>query len=142
MASVTVRKADPTDAAFFAELVSQLGYPAAADEVRGRMEQLERDGQSLLVAELDGEPAGVAVIQISPALINEAPTCRLAVIVVAKQARRQGVGRALTLAVEEEARRSGCNRIVLESGTWRDEAHNFYRAVDYESIALGFQKQL
>jgi GNAT superfamily N-acetyltransferase len=140
--SATIRKADPADAAFLAELVSQLGYPATADEVRGRMEQLDRDGQRLLVAELDGGLVGIAVMQVTPVLINDTPTCRLAVLVVAKPARRRGIGRALTSAVEEEARRLGCDRIVLESGVWRDEAHGFYRALDYESIALGFQKRL
>lgn len=142
MEQLTIREAEPADAAFLAELVSQLGYPAATDEVRGRMEQFDRDGQSLLVAEFDGEVAGIAAMQIYPALVQDAPICRLVVLVVADRARRQGVGRALALAVEEEARRSGCDRIVLESGTWRDEAHDFYRALGYESVALGFQKPL
>ncbi len=141
MAALTIREAEPSDAVFLADLVDQLGYPAAPDEIRRRMEQLGRDGQTTLVAELDGGPAGVAVIQISPVLLENAPTCRLAVLVVADPARRQGIGRALVLAVEEEARRSGCNWIVLESGAWRDKAHDFYRSLGYESVALGFSKE-
>jgi hypothetical protein len=45
------------------------------------------------------------------------------------------------LVVEKEARRSGCDRVVLESGVWRDEAHEFYRSRQYESTAHGFQKR-
>jgi GNAT superfamily N-acetyltransferase len=142
VAALTIREAEPTDAVFLADLVDQLGYPAAPDEIRRRMEQLDRDGQTTLVAELDGGPAGVAVIQISPVLLDKAPTCRLAVLVVADLARRQGIGRALVLAVEEEARRSGCNWIVLESGAWQDKAHSFYRSLGYESVALDFSKEL
>ena len=137
-----IRKAGQADAAFFAELVGQLGYPAAVDETGSRMEKLDRDGQILLAAELDGEPAGIAVAQIYSVLVQDAAICRLAVLVVAEWARRRGVGRVLTLAVEEEARRLGCDRVVLESAVWRDEAHEFYRSRQYESTAHGFQKRL
>jgi ribosomal protein S18 acetylase RimI-like enzyme len=142
VAGTTIREAEPRDAAFFAELVSQLGYPASEEEARSRTAQLGRDGQRLLVAELDGEPAGIAVMQIYSVLIHDPPTCRLAVLVVAEWARRRGVGRALTLAAEEEARRAGCGWVVLESGIRRDEAHEFYRALGYENHALEFQKPL
>ncbi len=142
MAALTIREANPDDAAFVAELVSQLGYPALADATRGRMEELEHDGQILLVAELDGELAGVAVMQIYPVLVQDAPICRLVALVVAERARRRGIGRALTLAVEKEAQGSGCDRVVLDSAVWRDEAHEFYRSRQYESTAHGFQKRL
>jgi len=141
VAQVAIRRAEPADAAVIAELLSVLGYPAAVDETRGRMEQLDQDGQSLFVAELEGELAGIAVMQVYPVLVQDAPICRLAVIVVAERVRRRGIGRALTLAVEEEARRSGCDRVVLDSAVWRDEAHEFYRSRDYESTAHGFQKR-
>jgi len=141
VAAATTRKAGPADSAFIAELVSQLGYPAAVAETRGRMERLDQDGQSLLIAEFDGELAGIAVMQIYAVLVQDALICRLAVLVVAERMRRRGVGRALTLAVEEEARRSGCDRVVLDSAVWRDEAHEFYRSRQYESTAHGFQKR-
>jgi len=141
VAAARIRRAGPADAAFIAELVAQLGYPAAVDETRGRMERLDQDGQILFVAELDGELAGIAALQIYPVLVQDAPICRLAVLVVAERMRRRGIGRALTLAVEEEARRSGCDRVVLDSAVWRDEAHEFYRSRQYESTAQCFQKR-
>ena len=141
MAAARIRRAGPADAAFIAELIAQLGYPAAVDETRGRMERLDQDGQILFVAELDGELAGIAALQIYPVLVQDAPICRLAVLAVAERMRRRGIGRALTLAVEEEARRSGCDRVVLDSAVWRDEAHEFYRSRQYESTAQCFQKR-
>ncbi len=142
MARATIREAGPADAAFIGELIGQLGYPAGASEVSERLNRLGEDGQRVIVAELDGELAGIALTQIYPALISDAPTCRLVVIVVAEQTRRRGVGRELLLASEDGARRSGCDQIVLESGVWRDEAHDFYSALGFESVALGFQKRL
>lgn len=141
MTALTIREANPADATFIADLVSQLGYPAAADAIRARMGQLGRDGQILLVAELGGDLAGIAAMQIYPVLVQDALICRLAVLVVAERARRRGIGRALTLAVEKEARRLGCDRVVLDSAVWRDEAHEFYRSRQYESTAHGFQKR-
>jgi len=141
VAAARIRRAGPADAAFIAELIAQLGYPAAVDETRGRMERLDQDGQILFVAELDGELAGIAALQIYPVLVQDAPICRLAVLAVAERMRRRGIGRALTLAVEEEARRSGCDRVVLDSAVWRDEAHEFYRSRQYESTAQCFQKR-
>ena len=142
MAESPIREADPRDAAFYAELMGQLGYPASEEEACKRMSRLEGNGQRVLVAELDGEPAGIAVMHIYTLPIHDAPICRLAVLVVAEQARRRGIGRALTLKVEKEARRAGCDRIVLESGLQRDEAHEFYGALGYENHALEFRKLL
>jgi N-acetylglutamate synthase-like GNAT family acetyltransferase len=142
VAQVAIRRAEPADATVITELVSVLGYPAAVDETRDRMEQLEQDGQILFVAELNGELVGIAVLQIYPVLVQDAAICRLAVLVVAERMRRRGIGRALTLAVEEEARRSGCDRVVLDSAVWRDESHEFYRSCQYESSAHRFQKRL
>ncbi len=142
MAPATIREATPADAAFYAELMSLLGYPASEEEARNRMHRLDRDGQRLLVAELDGRLAGIAAMQVYPDLIHDPPTCRLVVLVVAEWARRRGVGRALTKTVEEEARSAGCGWVVLESGLRRDEAHEFYGALGYENHALEFVKQL
>ena len=142
MAAVTIREANPADAAFYAELMGQLGYPASEEQARNRICRLDGDGQRLLVAELDGELAGIAVVHVYTLPIHDAPICRLVVLVVAEWARRRGVGRTLTLAVEEEARRAGCDRIVLESGLRRGEAHEFYRALGYENHALEFRKLL
>ena len=42
--AATIREAGPADVAFVAQLVTELGYPAAADETRGRLERLEAHG--------------------------------------------------------------------------------------------------
>jgi GNAT superfamily N-acetyltransferase len=138
-----IREAAEADAAALTSLLDELGYPASERQTGERLQRLLADpGQRVLVAELEGEIAGVAVVQIYCVLTNDHPDCLLDVLVVAGRARRRGVGMALVEAVEEEARRRGCYRVVLESGNWRGDAHDFYRALGYENVARGFHKLL
>jgi ribosomal-protein-alanine N-acetyltransferase len=62
----------------------------------------------LLIAELDGRPAGFALTR---AIMDEA---ELLLIAVHPEARRQGVGAKLIAAVAQTAKRRGVTRLFLE----------------------------
>jgi GNAT superfamily N-acetyltransferase len=51
--------------------------------------------------------------------------------VVGEQWRERGVGRALMAAAEQSASDHGVSVVRLRSGSHRDDAHAFYRAVGY-----------
>lgn len=53
---------------------------------------------------------------------------------VAKEARGQGIGKALLMALEEEARRLGIRRMVLETGIRQAVAERLYREAGYEVV--------
>ena len=63
-------------------------------------------------------------------------------LVVGSQWRGRGVGESLVRAVEEEARASGCEGVVLSSGNHRVDAHAFYARVGYEATGRRFSKRL
>jgi GNAT superfamily N-acetyltransferase len=66
----------------------------------------------------------------------------LTALVVDAGARGQGVGRALVRAVEDHARRAGCERLSVTTYEGRTEAQEFYARVGLERNGLRFGKAL
>ena len=77
-----------------------------------------------------------------PLINRDAPTCRLAALVVTDGARSQGVGAALVEQVELAARRWGCDRIEVTSGNDRPDAHRFYEREGFRPKPVRFVKPL
>lgn len=83
----------------------------------------------LVMAWLDGAPVGsVQLIVALPA--NQPHRCEVAKMMVAPEARRKGVGRALMAAVDEAARTAGKRLITLDTRTG-DVAEPLYRAAGF-----------
>ena len=137
---MSVRRAGAADAAAIAALLAELGYPAAAADVERRLEALERS--EALVAELDGEVAGVLTLAMVPVLHEPGDWCRITVLVVAERARRRGLARELVAAAETIARDHGCVRIEVTSALHRDGAHELYRGLGYGRVSEHFLKPL
>ena len=55
---------------------------------------------------------------------------------VAPSLRGQGIGRALVVALEQEARGLGVSRVVLETGARLDRAIALYEGMGYSRISL------
>jgi glucosamine-phosphate N-acetyltransferase len=56
--------------------------------------------------------------------------------------RGRGIGTALLARISQEAVKSGCSRIELDSAFHRKEAHQFYAAHGFENRAYLFSKTL
>ena len=137
---MSVRRAAAADAAAIAALLAELGYEAAPADVERRLEALERS--TVLVAELDGEVAGVLTLSMVPVLHEPGDWCRITVLVVARCTRRRGLARALVAEAEAIARGHGCARIEVTSALHRDGAHGFYRGLGYGQVSEHFLKPL
>jgi GNAT superfamily N-acetyltransferase len=129
---VTIRDAGPADVEAIAELLGQLGYPAEPAAVGPRLERLSIVGDRVVVAELDGRVAGLAHLQVSPTIEHERPVAKLGALVVDREQRGQGVGRALVEAMKAEARARGCGLFYLTTAEPRDDAHAFYERLGLE----------
>ena len=139
---LTVRDAQDGDAVDVARLLGQLGYPADAGDVLPRLERLRIAGDRVVVAELDGRVAGLAHLQVSPAIEYDAPAAKLGALVVDAACRGIGVGRALVAELESEARRRGCSVFFLTTSERRDDAHSFYERLGLEHTGRRYGRVL
>jgi N-acetylglutamate synthase-like GNAT family acetyltransferase len=139
---LTIRDARFDDADAIASLLEQLGYPTDAAAVPARLERLRIVGDRLVVAELDGNVAGLAQLHVSPTLALERPAAKIDGLVVDESSRGQEIGRALVAEMEKEARARGCSLLYLTSATRRQDAHEFYRDVGLEETGRRFAKTL
>ena len=88
----------------------------------------------LLAARLDGAVAGTVqlILALPP---NQPHRCEVAKMMVAPEARRRGVGRALLAAVDNEARAAGKTLVTLDTRTG-DSAEPLYRSAGFRTAGV------
>ena len=139
----SIREAALEDARQIASLVTALGYPTNANDMRARLEGLLADGAYVtFVAELGGEIIG-SCGRVHRALLREERHVRAARRAgrVGGQPRqgRGGVTRARGRALGE---RKGAAEIFLNSGVQREGARRFYEKLGYRVTGVRFSKEL
>jgi len=140
---VRVRGVEPGDAASVATLLDVLGYPCTEAEARERIAHFrEEPRQFLLIAEADGQPAGLAAMKLNYSLTRGADVARLTALVVAEDAHGRGIGRRLLREMETLARRNRAVRLEVTSNPTRTGAHAFYHACGYSDGSRHFVKLL
>ncbi len=146
MNGITVRPAVWSDRAAIAQLIAAMG---SHEDVLLSQDPLQELGNLLaqpsaraLVAEREGRVVGYAELQARPSSLHNEVEGWLAALAVAPDLRQAGVGSRLMEEVEKEARLLGCAEIVLESSTWRNSAHAFYRKLGFrqETAAERFRR--
>lgn len=127
--SVTIRDVLPADAGVVAALLTELGHGTDAAAIPARMAALAREGGSAFLA-VDGRGAALGVMTLSAHAVLHAPgpVALITALVVASEARGQGVGRLLVDAAKSWAAERGCVRLIVTSGEHRADAHAFYPA--------------
>jgi GNAT superfamily N-acetyltransferase len=135
MRDATIRQITSEDASRIAELLTQLGYPANADEVAQRLAYWLDDPLSrILVAERNTRVIGSLSLHAIPYLERTGRWARVESLVVDSAARRIGVASALVQAAEDTARQWGCLAVEITSARYRDDAHAFYKQLGYTDI--------
>ena len=137
--SVSVRYARAADRDFVVALADRLVDGFDAPSHRTKPELIEGDrralvgwfdkmpgGEAMLIAELDGKPAGCAYLVTLIDYFNERPHAHLSVLAVDKPAEGKGVGSALLDACEQWARSRGSDRLTLSALVTNSRARSLY----------------
>jgi GNAT superfamily N-acetyltransferase len=95
------------------------------DDGRAEAQSATAD-EAMLIAELDGQPAGVAFLVTLVDYFNERPHAHLSVLAVEKSAEGKGVGSALLDACEHWARSRGSDRLTLSALVTNARARALY----------------
>lgn len=140
------------DAALVAKLMTALneavGPPpgedqalVSVDQARARLQAMAASGQVLL-AFVDGAPAGLLSMRIVAYLSQDVPYAEVTELYVVPQHRRAGVARILMAEAEHTARGRGCTHFHVHARHANEGAQAFYRALGYEAQDVGFEKRL
>ena len=128
-----IRRAKSTDVERVAVLSGQLGYPAAAAQMRKRLLRVKMASQHAVFVADSPEDGVIGWLHVSRQLLLE-DEIRAEVngLVVAEGQRSLGAGAQLLAAAEDWARKHGCKSMSVRSNVIRERAHQFYERHGYE----------
>lgn len=126
-----IRAAAGPDAAGLASLLGEAGVAVGAADLAARLEDLQRDGGSALVAVEWGPPSGLIALAPVRTLDAPRPSGLITTLVVAAESRRNGIGRILLKAAGRAARQAGCDRLLLTVGPAQDDLRAFCAAAGF-----------
>lgn len=147
-ASVSVRPARRDDAQALLqmwgelrELTRSLERAAPVPSERGVLERLEIAEQSpdlrILVAELDGEVAGMAVLTHQPfAVLFDVRSVHLHFMHVRPELRRRGVGHALVAAATAYAEEMGADQLMTSTLPQTRDENRFFARLGFAPVVI------
>jgi ribosomal protein S18 acetylase RimI-like enzyme len=140
---VTVRLAQPGDAAALAQLMCELGYQTTESDMQMRVERISTDDRyRTFVAVRDGKVCGMIGTLTCPSYEHNDPGGRILALATLSTMRRRGIGRALITTAEKDFAHRGIRRVALNTRLAREDAHKFYESLGYERNGWRFVKQL
>lgn len=109
-----------------------LGYNCSEELVKERLKGLDKNNERVLVAVYNSEVVGYLHAQIYKTLYFEELINFLG-LAVSKEYRNKKVGTRLVNEIENWAKKKGINKVRVNSGFSRKEAHEFYRSLGYNN---------
>ena len=140
---LTIRHAQPGDAAALAQLMCELGYDTTKLEMQMRVQRIAADERyRTFVAVCDGKVCGMIGTLTYPSYEHNNPSGRILALVILSTMRRRGIGRALIATAENDFAHRGIRRVALNTRMAREDAHKFYESLGYDRNGWRFVKQL
>lgn len=136
-----IRATTAADADALSTLLGQLrGMSIDGAEVADNLAMVRKAEAGMIVAELDGiiGCCGWAVVPT----VHRGAIGRLTMLVVDKAHRRGGVGTAMLAAAEKALAKAGCCQVEAMSDIRIDNAHNFFRSLNFEQTSYRFVRSI
>ena len=128
-----IRRASQTDAKAIAEIYNvDLGYETDEKQIFDRLGKIDENREAVFVAETGEKVVGALHIEKYSTLYYK-DIANILSLAVRGDHRRGGVGKALVSAAENWAKSKNLPEIRLESSMRRKPAHEFYRALGFNS---------
>ncbi len=104
----------------------------------------KNDNYILIVAEENNKVVGTVMGVVCPTMLSNFNAFLVVEsLIVDKNCRGKGVGKAMLLELETRAKSMNCSYLILVSGSHRKEAHKLYEAMGYaKDGAKGFRKYI
>ncbi|MGE0447669.1 MAG: N-acetyltransferase family protein [Vicinamibacterales bacterium] len=136
MTGVTLRIAEPRDAALILTFIRELAdYERLRHEVVATEERVrdtlfgDRPRAEVLIADVDGNPAGFALFLHNYSTFLARPGLFLEDLYVRPAFRRRGIGRRLLTRLAAVAVERGCGRFEWNVLDWNESAQRFYESL-------------
>jgi len=113
---------------------------AEADFPRLLPNGLATEGQWLYVVEEDGAPVGM--LWVAERIDDVGPNLFIYDVVIDKEHRGRGLGKAAMQLAEDEARRRRIPRVTLNVFGGNEVARNLYRSLGYGELAVYMMKSV
>lgn len=139
---ITIRPAESADLGAMCGLLKEL-FALEADfsfdparQMRGLSLLLGRAGARLLAAEVEGRVVGMCSVQLLISTAEGGPAALVEDLVMEKQWRGRGIGRALLTAAAEWAGEHGAYRLQLLADQGNRPALDFYQRLGWKRTRL------
>ncbi len=143
MERLNIRPASISDASPLARLMEQLGYPTLASEMQERLKDILSHGDyHTLVAEINDHISGMIGVHVGLYYEKNGAYGQIVALIVEQEYRGHHIGSSLMAAGERWLQNRGAHLIIVNSGTTRETAHQFYKHLGYQTTGLRFVKTL
>jgi GNAT superfamily N-acetyltransferase len=140
--NVQILEATTLHAESITQLLIQMGYPDSVEAVAQRIEENQRPGYKIFVAEVEQCVVGFISVHTYTYLHAAGLIGRVMTFCVDETTRGSGIGTQLLTYAEHYLANQGCIKVELNCNNRRTETHHFYKQRGYTQTSLHFIKKL